>query len=460
MLANGCSSRVKVPEHLWIKRPNHHPAYMTQEQQDEIKITLRNNDFLHRFRTGRGAALTQGLLRCAVCKRSHSVSYQRVKSYGYSCGWNIEPCTQFINREFDERILTEVFKILKTPPLEMLKLALQETRSHERSRLKWIESERERFEHEERRARERAELTHGSLRRVNRDALEKLENLFKEKEEFEQKITLDQSVPKHNESEDELEELCKLVSDVPGLWHNPLVTHKERKEILRTVIDHIVVAATRERIDATIFWKSGSQTPFSIWRSLGRYILIRELHAKKLTVVEIKEHLAAGKSSTGQVVNVNENTLYKILGKLGLKPNRYSVDYLFLRQKAAELNREGRSFEWIARYFNEQGMASASGKLWTRNMVYGLNVATRERTESLDNLHRTAITEAQAQGLSYREMALQFNERKIRRRNDRPWTWLMVANKAKRLNRRKRNPVLQQSTSKELSEPAVRRRLA
>ena len=137
--------------------------------------------------------------------------------------------------DFDERILAEFFKVVEAPPLEMLKTALEQTRSHERSRLNWIESERERLAYEERRAQERAERTHDSLPRVSQDALQKLNKVLTEKDEFEQKIALEQSVPKTDESEEELEELCKLASDVPALWHNPLVTHKERKEILRTV---------------------------------------------------------------------------------------------------------------------------------------------------------------------------------------------------------------------------------
>jgi hypothetical protein len=39
---------------------------MTEAQQEEIKLILKNNDFLRRFRIGRGPALTQGLLRCAM----------------------------------------------------------------------------------------------------------------------------------------------------------------------------------------------------------------------------------------------------------------------------------------------------------------------------------------------------------------------------------------------------------
>jgi hypothetical protein len=124
------------------------------------------------------------------------VNYHKNKSYSYGCGWDTEPCTRFISYEFDQYILAEVFKVLKKPPLAMLKAALQESQSQELARVSWIESERERLQHEERRARERADLTHSGLPRVNRDALEKLEKVFKEKEEFELKIALEQARPK------------------------------------------------------------------------------------------------------------------------------------------------------------------------------------------------------------------------------------------------------------------------
>src|SRR5262245_12247871 len=319
ILATGQSPRVKVPEHRWVKILNNHPAYMTPEQQEEIKLILRNNRFVRRDRPGRGPALTQGLLRCAVCERSLSVNYCRGNSYSYGCGWETEPCTRFISYEFDQYILKEVFKVLKTPPLEMLKVALEESRRRELEHRNWIESERERLDHEERRARERANLTEGSLRRVHLDALEKLEKVLKEREEFEQKVALSkQSVPKRDESDAELEELCRLASEVPALWHHPVVTHQERKEILRCIIDHIVVAATKERIDATIVWKSGEKTPFLIWRGIGCYNLIRELHDQQLTVFEIKDHLATGKTSTGQAVKITVGRLYMILQKLRL----------------------------------------------------------------------------------------------------------------------------------------------
>ena len=445
--AYGRSGRVRVPEHRWVKWPNHHPAYMTEEQQEEIKVILKNNHFMRRDRVGRGPALTQGLLRCAVCKRSLSVNYSRNKSYSYGCGWDTEPCTRFISFEFDQYVLAEVFKVLRAPPLEMLQAALEDSRKQERARVDWIESERERLEHEERRANERAELTRGSLPRVHFDALTKIEKVLQEREEFERKIAFEQSAPKPDDSEEDLEELSRLASDVPALWDHPVVTNQERKEILRCLIDHVVVAATKQKIDAKICWKSGGQTPLTIWRDVGRYNLIRELHAQKLTVLEIKEYLAAGKTSNGQVVKITVGRLYMILRKLGLEPYRFPANYLALRQKALELNRHGHSLGYITDHFIRQGFKSASGKPWTGAMVYGLIRALGNKVELLEDIHHRAIADARARGLNYKEMAIEFNEQKIRRRDGQRWTAFDIKNRWANLNILKRNRLQKERTN-------------
>ena len=156
-----------APEERWVKIVNNHPAYMTVEEQEEIKSILMKNNFVRRDRTGRGPALFQGLLRCVVCGGNLSVSYNRLKSYSYMCGkpllYGDKACTSFVSKDFDQSILKEVFKLLETPPIDMLKSALEASRSEQQTRVSWIQAERERLEHEERIAQERADLTHGSL---------------------------------------------------------------------------------------------------------------------------------------------------------------------------------------------------------------------------------------------------------------------------------------------------------
>lgn len=149
-----------------------------------------------------------------------------------------------------------------------------------------------------------------------------------------------------------------------------------------------------------------SQTPLSMWCGPGRQNPIRELHAKNLTVSEIREFLAAGKTSTGQITNISLGQLRVILRKMGLKPNRYSADYISLRQKAAG--------------------------------------------------------EARARGLTYREMVVEFNEKKLRRgKNKRqPWTARYINVRWSKLNRLQREREQKQSTGADLSEPVVLRKSA
>src|ERR1051325_9680603 len=114
----------------------------------------------------------------------------------------------------------------------------------------------------------------------------------------------------------------------------------ERKEILRCLIDHVVVAVSMEHLEATIFWTSGGQTSFSMWRNGGRYNLVRELHEQKLTTFEIREHLASGKTSTGQTANLSLDRIRFIQHKLGLKPHRISAATIPLGKEAAKLKRQ------------------------------------------------------------------------------------------------------------------------
>ena len=353
ILANGQSQRIKVAEEHWIKHFEHHPAYMTQEQQEEIKSILSKNRWKCRHRPGRGPAILQGLLRCAVCNNALGVTYNRLNSWTYMCGWNTEPCTLFTSCEFETNVLARVFKLLAAPPLEMLQEALEETRRQERTRLDWIESERERLKLEMRKAQELIDRSYGKHPRVCDYADKTFEAILKEKEQFELKIkiAIEQAKATKFETREELEELCRIASEVPTFWHHPGVSNQDRKNILRCVIEEILVKATRERIDATIVWKTGSQTSLAIWRGLGRYNLIRELHAQHLTVPEMRERLATGQNSTGQLTRICLGQIRAILRKLGLEPHRHSADIRLLREKAAELSREGRPYEWIARAF-------------------------------------------------------------------------------------------------------------
>jgi len=89
-------------------------------------------------------------------------------------------------------------------------------------------------------------------------------------------------------------------------------------------------------------------------------------------------------------------------------------------------------------------------------MVYGLVRRYFKKLTPLEEEHRKAITEARARGLDYQQMAIEFNERKIRRRDGQPWRAKDIKKRWADLNRLRRKRAQEESMRAELSEPQQR----
>ena len=256
--------------------------------------------------------------------------------------------------------------------------------------------------------------------------MERQEKATQERKEFERNVAAMTGLDSDDGSEEELEELCRIASEVPSLWEDEAISNQERKELLRCMIDHIVVTGTRSKIDATIVWHSGGRTSLTVWQRQSLGSLVRELHTQKLTVPEIREHLAAGKTSTGQAVSLTLGGLYHLLKSLGLKPHHRSLGYFSALEKAIELDREGQSTQSIAQYFNEHGFTKDRGKTtWTQ---YGVRELFKgNKLEPLENVHRRMIGEALARGIGYSQIADELNEKNVRRQGGQRWTAQCVA---------------------------------
>jgi hypothetical protein len=286
----------------------------------------------------------------------------------------------------------------------------------------WIESERERLVNEKEKALDLLNRSRLETPRIYQFAQDRLEEILKASEEFERKAVSDLARLGIIPADRELEELCALAVDVPRLWMHPLVTYQDRKDIIRALIERIDVAATKEKIDGVVRWKSGQTMPVAVWLQAGRHNLIKELHAEGLSVPEIQERMAAGENSIGQRRSYNLLSIYLILKKLGLKPHRRPQWISALREEAAKLYSEGRTMRQIADRFNEQGLNSVSGKPWTKKLIFSLLSDADKGRYALDRIHFEAISKARKRGLKPSEIAAEFNEKDVPRRDNRPWT--------------------------------------
>jgi DNA invertase Pin-like site-specific DNA recombinase len=427
VVSSGETVRERVPERDWIKVYNALPPYMSVEEQEEIKTILKRNDFSKKYRPGRGSALCQGLLYCVSCGDRLLVGYHRKDGHSYWCGSKKimageKPCSYFDGKDLDHAVEKAVLSVLNAPPLELLREAHEESRRQLDSQKIWIESERERLANEREKAMDLLNRSRLETPRIYQFAQDRLEQILKETEEFDQKAGSDLARLGSIPADRELEELCALATDVPKLWRHPLVKYRERKDIIRALIERIDVVATKEKIEAVVQWKSGQRAPLSVWLHAGRHSLIRELHAEGLSVQEIQERMAAGENSTGQRRSYNILSIYLILKKLGLKPHRRPKWVALLREEAARLYEQGRSMRQIAERFNEQGLKTFSGKPWSKKLIFSLLSGADKKRYALDRIQFEAISEARQRGLKYSEMAAEFNSKDVPRRDRRPWT--------------------------------------
>ena len=438
---SGSPRRKRVPKEKWILIPNHHPAYLTVEQQDEIRRILQENGFAERSRPRNGDALCQGHVRCARCGGMLTVAYPRPNHgpHRYQCNvqstkFGDAPCCSIQGAELDAAVERAVLAALRTPPLEVLRVALAATREAERTHTARIETDRKRLAYQVEIARQRFEETDPRNAHVFTFASEQLEQRMQEQAQFEQQLALMPERPSADTNEEELRELCEIAADVPRLWSHPTVSNRERKEILRCLIRSVIVTTTRQSIEVTVSWASGGQTPLRLWRRDGVDELIRQRHAEGMTARQIRDWLAAGDPTTGQRWERTTAAVYQALGRIGVRPHpaRQTMDPH--RARARELFESGKSLREIAALFNREELRTPNGHVWDPQAAHralGLTIG-RDR---LAQVHRELLDDARRRGLTHLETADEFNARRVPRGSSRPWTADAVRQRSVVLNR-------------------------
>jgi hypothetical protein len=78
--------------------------------------------------------------------------------------------------------------------------------------------------------------------------------------------------------EEEKARIVALARDIPALWHAAQTTAAERKEIVRLVVERVVVhvQADNEHAQVEIWWRGGLNTKHEVVRSVARYECLRD----------------------------------------------------------------------------------------------------------------------------------------------------------------------------------------
>jgi DNA invertase Pin-like site-specific DNA recombinase len=256
------------------------PAYITWERYLQNQQRLQHNRCLPQSPGSprQGLALLGGIAVCGHCERRLAVPYRDGHAAFYRCDKHAleareRTCHGLRCRELDELVTQQVLKALQPAALELSMKALHEAEK-ERARLD------QHWQQQLQRARydvDLAERRYQAVDPANRLVASSLEKRWEESLHRQRQLQEDydrflrDSPPRL--SAQERATIEALATNIPALWQAPATTNADRKQIVRLLIERVIVRVRyhSERVEATIHWKGGYQSEHAFTRPVASY---------------------------------------------------------------------------------------------------------------------------------------------------------------------------------------------
>ena len=252
--------------------PNMYPGYISWEEfeSNQAKLLANANGYGEDRRKSpprEGSALLQGLVICGVCGLRMTVRYHTDHGHpipDYVCQrrgiQTAEPlCQRLPGAQIDQAVTELVLKAVNPSSLDVALEVFEElrTRKAEIDRLRRTQVER---------AREEAELAQRQYllaRPENRLVVDHLERQWNEKltsltQAEEEYARMSKSQPSALTDADR-NRIHALASDLPRVWNDPRTPARDRKRMLRLLIEDVTLVKN-QNIQIHIRWKAGATT--------------------------------------------------------------------------------------------------------------------------------------------------------------------------------------------------------
>jgi len=269
----GASRNKRLPRDEWkVFLPNVLPGYISWDEYESNQAKLRANAAGHGWDRRRsapreGVALLQGLAICGRCGRRMSVQYHVYKGHPrptYVCirdaiQKNEARCQVILGSGLDEAVAKAVLEAVTPATIEIALEVFEELRARKAEADRLLRAQVER-------AREEAELAQHQyllVRPENRLVADTLERLWNEKlsrlAQTEEEYRRASQAGGGGVSDEDRDRIQGLASDLPRVWNDPRTSSRERKRMLRLLIEDVTLRRD-EVIRIDIRWKGGSTT--------------------------------------------------------------------------------------------------------------------------------------------------------------------------------------------------------
>lgn len=263
-----------LPRSQWaVLIPEHHEGYIDWETYEANLARIAANTHPQPHQPGgavrEGAALLQGIATCGSCGRRLNVLYQGKNSTpGYYCAGSTlingrgVRCLQVGGCKIDAAVSDVFLRTLAAAGLEAALTAEAHLEAHYDAALAQWRLEVERLRYEAQRAERRYRAVDPENRLVARGLETEWEKQLRELATAEAELVRREHKRPRALTPQERAAVRALGTDVQTVWLAPTTTDRDRKELLRTLLEEVNISLDRTAGKATLIlrWRGGLLT--------------------------------------------------------------------------------------------------------------------------------------------------------------------------------------------------------
>ena len=270
----------RLPQAEWgVLIWEHHPGYIDkatyQANRERIAANTRPRAHEPGGAVREGVALLQGIAVCGRCGRKLKVHYQGKRGQqrpNYHCPASIlvenrgSWCMRVGGMQIDQAVAGALLAALTPAGVKAAIIAAEALEhDHDAALKQWrlqLEQARYRAEKAERRYRQVEPENRLVARGLERDWESALQELAKAEAE----LALRQQQHPRTLTKQEREGLLALGTDLGRVWSAPTTTDRDRKQLIRCLIDEVILNVDRDKDQATVTirWHGGAITELTV----------------------------------------------------------------------------------------------------------------------------------------------------------------------------------------------------
>jgi DNA invertase Pin-like site-specific DNA recombinase len=268
----------KLPPSQWaVLIHEHHQGYIDRTTYEANQARLGSNIRPRPHQPGgavrEGAALLQGIATCGHCGRKLRTQYPgRNARPGYYCaGKNIVNgrgvyCLNIGGVQIDQAVAEALLDALKPAAFEATLQATKQLESNHDAALAQWRLAVERASYEAQRAERRYRAVDPENRLVARGLEAEWEKRLSELEQARAELERKAQLRPGTLSPEDFQRIRALGVDLKRVWTSPTTTDRDKKELLRTLLEEVVIAVQRDQFRAhlALRWRGGMITELDL----------------------------------------------------------------------------------------------------------------------------------------------------------------------------------------------------